>query len=212
MKTTSILLPTLLLAALSARGATTLESGEFAVDLRGSPRVPAGTESLTYSTRWAGADALAGCTRKARLAVAGYEGEETLEDVPVLVRLSTAISGFDYADFSDPAAGADLVFCDESETTVYPHEIDEWNTNGEALVWVRLPALAAGTAFKMGYGGTPATAADVAAAAHAVWSDYAGVWHMNEDSGTAFDSTGHGFDAQPEAGTNALSEISQMVA
>ena len=212
MKTTSILLPTLLLAALSARGATTLESGEFAVDLRESPRVPAGTESLTYSTRWAGADALAGCTRKARLAVAGYEGEETLEDVPVLVRLSTAISGFDYADFSDPAAGADLVFCDESETTVYPHEIDEWNTNGESLVWVRLPALAAGTAFKMGYGGTPATAADVAAAAHAVWSDYAGVWHMNEDSGTAFDSTGHGFDAQPEAGTNALSDISQMVA
>ena len=74
MKTSAILLSTLFVFALSARAATTLESGEFFVDLRESPRVSAGTESLTYSTRWAGADALAGCTRKARLAVAGYEG------------------------------------------------------------------------------------------------------------------------------------------
>ena len=213
MKTTSILLPTLLLAALSARGGTTLESGEFAMDLRESPRVSAGTETLTYSTRWAGAVALAGCTRKARLAVAGYAGAEELADVPVLVRLSTAIQGFDYDDFVDPVTGADLVFCDESETTVYPHEIDEWNTNGESLVWVRLPGLAAGTTFKMGYGGTPAAVADVNASAHAVWSDYAGVWHMNEDSGTAFDSTANGLDAVPTAGANATAEtLAQMVA
>ena len=209
MKTTSILLPTLLLAALSARGGTTLESGEFAMDLRESPRVSAGTETLTYSTRWAGADALAGCTRKARFEVAGYAGAETLADVPVLVRLSSAISGFDYADFAEGAA--DLVFCDEAETTVYPHEIDEWNPGGESLVWVRLPVLEAGTAFKAGWGGPAATAAQTAAAAHAVWSDYAGVWHMNEGSGKAFDSTANGLDATPEAGTNALSDISQMV-
>lgn len=213
MKTSAILLSTLFVFALSTRGATTLESGEFAMDLRENPRVSAGTETLTYSTRWAGADALAGCTRKARLAVAGYAGAETLEDVPVLVRISTAIQGFDYGDFAAPATGADLVFCDESETTVYPHEIDEWNTNGESLVWVRLPALAAGTAFKMGYGGSAASAADRAAAAHAVWTDYAGVWHMNEDSGTAFDSTANGLDATPAVGTKGnASTLSEMVA
>ncbi len=207
-----IITSSLLFSVLSARAATTLESGEFFVDLRESPRVSAGTESLTYSTRWAGADALAGCTRKVRLTVTGYAGAETLEDVPILVRLSTAIQGFDYNDFAAPVTGADLVFCDESETTVYPHEIDEWNTNGESLVWVRLPALAAGTAFKMGYGGMPATAADVADAAHAVWSDYAGVWHMNEDSGTAFDSTANRLNATPTAGTNSLSDVTQMIA
>ncbi len=210
MKTSSILFPILLLAASGARGGAVLESAESFLDLRESPRVSAGTETLTYSTRWAGADALAGCTRKARLEVAGYVGTEPLEDVPVLVRFSSAITGFDYADFAEGAA--DLVFCDETETTVYPHEIDEWNTNGESLVWVRLPELKAGAAFKAGWGGPAATAAQTASAAHAVWSDYAGVWHMNEDSGTAFDSTANGLNAVPEAGTNALSDISQMVA
>jgi len=204
-----LLLPAIL-AVPAARGGTVLESAESFLDLRESPRVSAGTETLTYSTRWAGADALAGCTRKARLEVAGYVGTETLADVPVLVRLSSAISGFDYADFTEGAA--DLVFCDEAETTVYPHEIDEWNTNGESLVWVRLPALAAGTAFKMGYGGSVASAEDRAAAAHAVWTDYAGVWHMNEDSGTAFDSTANGLDAVPTKGANARADTSQMTA
>ncbi len=212
MKNLRFLLSLFLASALSARAATALESGEFFVDLRESPRVARASETLAWSTRWAGVDALAGSTRKARLSVAGYSGAETLEDVPALVRLSTAIQGFDYSDFADPATGADLVFCDESETTVYPHEIDEWNTNGESLVWVRLPALVAGTTFKMGYGGTPATAAEIATKAHAVWSDYAGVWHMNEDSGRAFDSTANGLDATPTAGTNSFSDVTQMIA
>ena len=47
------------------------------------------------------------------LEVAGYTGTETLTNVPVLVRLSTAISGFSYADFAD-ANGGDLIFTDES--------------------------------------------------------------------------------------------------
>jgi len=47
---------------------------------------------------------------------------------------------------------------------------------------------------------------------HEVWREYAGVWHMNEDSGTAFDSTEHGLDALPSCGTNKLADISQMVA
>ena len=48
-----------LFAASGARGGTVLESAESFLDLRESPRVSAGTETLTYSTRWAGADALA---------------------------------------------------------------------------------------------------------------------------------------------------------
>ena len=45
---------------------------------------------------------------------------------------------------------------------------------------------------------------------HDVWRDYAGVWHMNEDAGTAFDSTVHGLDGIPSSGANG--DISQMVA
>ena len=152
------------------------------------------------------------------LEVAGYTGAETLTNVPVLVRLSTAIDGFSYADFVD-AKGGDLIFTDESGSIVYPHEIDEWHTDGESLVWVKLPRMANGTKFKMAYGGgrgaTALPGGDGRAAsplAAAVWSDYAGVWHMNEDSGTAYDSTAHGLDALPSKGTNTLADTSQMVA
>ncbi len=143
------------------------------------------------------------------LEVAGYTGTEVLTNVPVLVRLSTAISGFSYADFTD-ANGGDLIFTDESESTIYPHEIDEWHVGGESLVWVKLPTMVNGTRFKMAYGGGRGA---TALPAHSVWSDYAGVWHMNEDSGTAFDSTAHGLDAQPERGTNKTVNISaEMIA
>ena len=148
------------------------------------------------------------------LEVAGYTGTETLTNVPVLVRLSTAISGFSYADFAD-ANGGDVVFCDEGESVVYPHEIDEWHTDGESLVWVKLPTMANGTKFKAAWGGPTSVSATGRAArplAAVVWSDYAGVWHFNEDSGTAFDSTANGLDALPSKGTNALANTSQMVA
>ena len=162
--------------------------------------------------------ALVGYARQMALTVDGYTGAETLTNVPVLVRLSTEIEGFCYGDFAD-ASGGDLIFTDESGSTVYPHEIDEWHTNGESLVWVKLPLMANGTKFKAGYGGGRGATAlpdgDGRAAsplAAAVWSDYAGVWHMNEDSGTAYDSTAHGLDALPSKGTNTLADTSQMVA
>ena len=149
---------------------------------------------------------LSDCTHAARLEVAGYAGTETLAGVPVLVRLSESIPGFHYADCG--TAGAGLVFCDEANEVVFPHEIDEWNPDGESLVWVRLPSLAAGTAFQMGWGGTAA-----APDSHAVWSDYAGVWHMNEASGTAFDSTTNGLDAVPGFGANgSAATLAQIVA
>lgn len=76
----------------------------------------------------------------------GYAGNETLTNVPVLVRLSTAISGFDYNDFASPSNGADLAFFDANERRL-AYEIDEWCTNGESFVWVRLPELRKGMRF-----------------------------------------------------------------
>ena len=68
----------------------------------------------------------------------GYAGNETLTNVPVLVRLSTAISGFDYNDFASQSSGADLAFFDANGRRL-AYEIDEWCTNGESFVWVKLP-------------------------------------------------------------------------
>ena len=146
------------------------------------------------------------------LEVAGYAGAETLTNVPVLVRLSTAIEGFSYADFAD-AKGGDLIFTDESGSMIYPHEIDEWHTNGESLVWVKLPRMVSGTKFKMAYGNSQIITHNSQLSSHEVWRDYAGVWHMNEDSGTAYDSTAHGLDALPSCGTNGTAAtLAQMVA
>ena len=134
----------------------------------------------------------------------------TLADVPTLVRLGAAIDGFDYQDMAYPASGADMVFTDMDETTVHPYEIDEWHTDGESLIWVKLPRLKQGTQFKLAYG-APSTfnVQRSTSDKHEVWSGYAGVWHMNEDSGTAYDSTANGLDGIPTAGENG--DIGQMI-
>ena len=75
-----------------------------------------------------------------RITFAGYNRSETLSDFPVLVRLSTNLSGFNYNHFADPMGG-DLRFTDSGGVRVIPSEIDEWNTSGESTVWVQIPAL-----------------------------------------------------------------------
>ena len=157
---------------------------------------------------------LLGYARQMALTVDGYTGAETLTDVPVLVRLSTAISGFDYNDFASPSNGADLAFFDANEQR-FAYEIDEWRTNGTSLVWVKLPELKRGMRFTAAWGGVPIyghTPDRSAPGGHEVWRDYAGVWHMNEDSGVAYDSTANGLDGIPSCGTNKLADVKQMVA
>ncbi len=130
-------------------------------------------------------------------------GNETLSGFPVLVRLSSAISGFDYADIaadhSDIAFGSD----DGSVLTPYPFEIVEWDPNGTSLVWVRVPSLSAATSFNFYYG----NGASVANTPSDTWTGYAGVWHMDETydattaaTGLAHDSTANGLHATPSNG------------
>ena len=130
-------------------------------------------------------------------------GGETLSGFPVLVRLSTAISGFSYADIaadrSDIAFGTD----DGFSITPYPFEIDVWDPNGTSLVWVRVPSLSAATSFNLYYG----NGVSVANTPSDTWAGYAGVWHMGETydatsapTGLAHDSTANGLDATPTNG------------
>ena len=120
-------------------------------------------------------------------------GEDvSLTDFPALVRLSTAIDGFSYSDFQQQN-GADLAFTDTSGEVI-PHEIDTWNESGESLVWVKVPTLARGTVIRCYYGNSSYSSA---VAATSVWSDFTGVWHMREASGTVADATGHELDATP---------------
>lgn len=122
--------------------------------------------------------------------VGGYSKSSTLKNVPVLVRISEGdISGFSYADCLE--GGADIAFSSESDfSNRLPFEIDEWNTNGVSLVWVKVPVLSGtDTKIYMRYGRhQPSWKHPVSD----VWSgDYVGVWHMNEyvDGAGATNST-----------------------
>ena len=139
----------------------------------------------------------------------GYEGTETLVDFPALVRISPdTIAGLDAQKLD--ADGKDLRFLD-ADGNELAHEIDTWDPNGESLVWVKVPELTKETMITMHWGQTrkfgprQTTGTDV-------WSDYDGVWHFNEQSGTTFadaTKTEGGLDASVVEGVE--SEISAQV-
>ena len=135
-----------------------------------------------------------------------------VSDFPVLVRLAeNSPVNFSYAACAE--GGSDIRFFDRSGTVAYPYEIDTWNPSGESFVWVRLPSAAKGASFVMCYGRSGQTSASDGAT---VWSDYVGVWHMNETydaetaaEGFSHDSTANGLDAEPTNGGSG--DLAQMV-
>lgn len=118
--------------------------------------------------------ALASFTRRTVISFPGYDRDETLEGFPVLVRLSEANGNFHYADIKRADHG-DLAFYDSTGAHL-PHEIDTWDETGESLVWVRVRELSRGSEIMMFYGSVNAADNDP----QDVWSDYVGVWHLNE--------------------------------
>ena len=129
-------------------------------------------------------------------------GLTTFSDVPVLLRLSTAITGFDYADFT--RGGKDMLILDQ-EGTALSYEIETWNPNGESLVWVKVPSLSVHTQL-MAYYGDEHGRRNGANDPRQVWSAYAGVWHMDEQqtAGSCADSSPNAYHTQnQESNTGA---------
>jgi hypothetical protein len=76
-----------------------------------------------------------------QITCSGYTNGESLLNFPVLVRLSTNVPGFSYAQFVSPGTGADLRFTTANGLEL-PFQIDQWNPSGESQVWVQMPSLA----------------------------------------------------------------------
>ena len=156
---------------------------------------------LCLATGMAGAVPLYQCP----LTVSGYaEGKAALADFPVLVRISTAIDHFNYGDCA--AVGADISFTSEDGETVYPHEVDTWNPDGESLVWVKLPSMAHGTKFLFRWNDpNPPSNNDPTQ----VWPGYIGVWHFSSlvESTTVKNSARNDYDLKfPEGKTGSIAE------
>ncbi|MEM7391675.1 MAG: LamG domain-containing protein, partial [Verrucomicrobiota bacterium] len=118
--------------------------------------------------------------RQLRLFFCGYEGDETLTNIPLLVELGPHIPGFSYELFRSPT-GHDLRIFDGDTTNSVAYEIESWNTNGSSLIWVRVPELSGPQTFvRLKWGNLldadqPAYTTD-----GTTWSeDYLSVWHMN---------------------------------
>jgi biopolymer transport protein ExbB len=74
---------------------------------------------------------------------AGANLQQGVADVPVLVRLHTG--NFTFLDANED--GGDLRFVDADEKTPLRYHIEQWDSLNElALIWVRVPALSAGSA------------------------------------------------------------------
>ena len=132
-------------------------------------------------------------TYRAPVTFPGYTASGTLDNFPVLVRLTETVGGFSYDDSS--ADGSDIRFALE-DGTVLPSEVALWNPDGESLVWVGVPSLSSDASVWLYWGKThsfPASQTD-----GSVWTDagYFAVWHMDEAVGatTTADSAGGTFD------------------
>ena len=121
-----------------------------------------------------------------------FSDDTTLQNFPVLVRIAeydestgAGIKGFDYDDFV-LANGGDLRFADENGD-ILPCEVDTWNTDGESLVWVKVPSLSTNATITAYYGCV--LPGDISPSD--VWSqDYVGVWHLGESTLPLKESSG----------------------
>jgi hypothetical protein len=114
-----------------------------------------------------------------------------LVNFPILVNLSA--SNFDY--LKAKLDGTDLRFIDEDGVTELKYHIEDWNTSRSSYVWVNVTRIAAGSSTDniWMYYGNP-SALDVQDASGTYNENYMGVWHMNESSGNALDSTSYTTD------------------
>ena len=139
-------------------------------------------------------------SRTAPIQFTGYTASGTLTNFPALVVLGTNISGFSYADFRSGVRD-DLRFASTNGDELN-YEIDTWNTNGQSLVWVQVPALQDTNTSIRAYWGCRGVAAPACTTNGATWSEgYAGVWHLKEASGTCYDSTAYANNGSPSNAT-----------
>jgi hypothetical protein len=144
------------------------------------------SEDTTLTADWWNAN----WTQRQQLTFNNTGQPENLTDFPVLIQLNA--SRIDYGQTQN--AGQDLRFVD-ANGNLLAHEIESWNEAGTSYVWVKVPLItaASGTDFiRMYYGN--AAAAD-GQNPDQVWANgYSLVHHLEETSGTEFDSTANNND------------------
>ena len=101
-----------------------------------------------------------------------------LLNFPLLLRLSQASHpDFDSSSFADSVSAGDLRIVDEAYRPL-SFEIEEWNSTGESLVWVKVDELTETTQIKAFWGNEHNTTLPTPTD----WSSFEGVWHLSDNS------------------------------
>lgn len=133
---------------------------------------------------------------------------ETLSNFPVLVKLDTG-EDIDYSKTQD--SGEDIRFTD-SDGTVLPYEIEEWDEADSSYIWVKVPQIDinSNSDHIYMYYGNPSVSDGQNAAS--VWDDYSIVYHLKEAVGTSgagsvTDSTGNTSGTPNNVAFNQIGQI-----
>lgn len=122
--------------------------------------------------------------RRIRIDINNLDQAVVLSNQPVLVTLDSSI--INYAHFK--TNGADIRFVASDDITALDYEIERWDaTNVDtSQVWVKVPSILASSDKSYFYMYYNNPAASDAQNKNGVWTDYWGVWHLNENpSGAA---------------------------
>jgi hypothetical protein len=153
------------------------------------------------------------CNRRITIDSAKVAGSSDLTNFPFLLRiqndcnLKTAANGGGVQNSS----GWDIIFVDSDGVTQLDHEIEEYDgTTGDLTAWVRVPTLPYNSDKEIYlYYGKSGLTCDPSNPAGVWQSGYAGVWHLNETTGsTHYDSTSNDNDGTQNGNSSAGGKIS----
>ena len=140
--------------------------------------------------------------KKSTILLGGAKGDAAVADVPVAVRISPSLKGFTYDHCA--ANGADIRFADAAGNLI-PHDIEIWDPAGESLIWVKVPSIpTTGTMVTMYYQAADVGALPAVSGAD-VWSNYRGVWHLDDTGSSIAEASG-----QVAAGTIPQPDVTKL--
>jgi hypothetical protein len=169
----------------------------FGTNANGGAWAPA-TVSFTSLTPFVGANSM-------QITFTNFVGRGTLTNFPALVKFTSAnIDNYDGFLNSD---GYDLRFWPDATLagSELDYEIEQWDTNGNSFVWVKIPALTNNLSIWASWGTELQNSQEAYTTNGNVWSEgFAGVWHLKDDR---LDSTANNNDG----GASDSTEVDGMI-
>ncbi len=162
--------------------------------------IPEGGEEITIPEEY---------NTRVKITIDNSSQNETFIDFPVLVILNT--SRITYSSISADGTGIKFISSDHTEELAY--EVEEWNSGGESVLWVKVPSISdlSNSDYFWLYYSTESNSDNTHPAD--VWSNnYLLVWHMNDTGGLIKDSTSFGLNGVPDLGLYATDQYPGIIA